>query len=52
MRIWFEDMQLTRAAPPEDWTGPFDDLEADDLADPDVPVQTTEVGEFIDELEI
>jgi len=45
-------MPLTSAAPPEDWTGPFDDLEADDLADPDVPVQSHDVGEFIDELEI
>ena len=48
---WYE-MPLTSAAPPEDWTGPFDDLEADDLADPDVPVQSHDVGEFIDELEI
>ena len=47
----WDEMQLTSAAPPEDWSGPFDDLEADDLADPDVPAQSTDVGEFIDELE-
>ena len=47
----WQAMQLTRAAPPEDWSGPFDDLEADDMADPDIPVQSTEVGEFIDELD-
>lgn len=48
--IW-QEKQLTTAAPPEDWSGPFDDLEADDLADPDIPAHTTDVGEFIDELE-
>jgi hypothetical protein len=47
----WDEMQLTTAAPPEDWSGPFDDLEADDLADPDFPSQDTDFGEFIDELE-
>lgn len=47
---WHEK-RLTTAAPPEDWSGPFDDLEADDLADPDIPAQKTNFGEFIDELE-
>ncbi|MCK9531245.1 MAG: hypothetical protein M0R77_11905 [Gammaproteobacteria bacterium] len=30
METW-EEMELTRRAPPEDWSGPFDDLDADDL---------------------
>ncbi len=46
----WEQMALTSAAPPEDWSGPFDDLEADDLADPDVPYQDRDFGEVIDSL--
>jgi hypothetical protein len=43
-------MELTSAAPPEDWSGPFDDLEADDKADPDNPAETIELSEFLDEI--
>ncbi len=47
--LWNE-MELTSAAPPEDWSGPFDDLEADDLAEPDNPAETIELNEFLDEI--
>jgi hypothetical protein len=30
LRAWF-DMDIEPAAPPEDWTGPVDDVETDDL---------------------
>jgi hypothetical protein len=32
MDSWFES-GMTSIPPPEDWTGPFDDLEADDMGD-------------------
>jgi len=47
---WAE-MELTTAAPPEDWSGPFDDLEADDLADPDIPSHETDLDGFLDDYE-
>lgn len=47
--LW-DEMELTSAAPPEDWSGPFDDLEADDKADPDNPAETIELNEFLDEI--
>ncbi len=47
--LWNE-MELTSAAPPEDWSGPFDDLEADDMPDPDNPVETHEFGQYIDQI--
>ena len=31
------DMPLTAAAPPEDWTGPMDEMEADDVTEDDSP---------------
>lgn len=31
---WYE-MELRSVEPPEDWSGPFDDLEKDDLGDTD-----------------
>jgi hypothetical protein len=43
-------MELTSAAPPEDWSGPFDDLEADDKPDPDNPVETHEFTQYIDQI--
>lgn len=45
--LWNE-MELTSAAPPEDWSGPFDDLEADDKPDPDYPTETHEFKQYID----
>ncbi len=47
--LWAE-MELTSAAPPEDWSGPFDDLEADDMPDPDTPVEVQEINQYIDEI--
>ena len=46
--LWYE-MELTSAAPPEDWSGPFDDLEADDMADPDIPAQPSGFSEYLDD---
>jgi len=47
--LW-DEMELTSAAPPEDWSGPFDDLEADDMADPDIPAELSEFNEYLDEM--
>ncbi|GMR06776.1 MAG: hypothetical protein BMS9Abin25_1400 [Gammaproteobacteria bacterium] len=47
--LW-DEMELTSAAAPEDWSGPFDDLEADDMADPDTPVETREFAQYIDKI--
>ncbi|MFW2438791.1 MAG: DUF6763 family protein [Arenicellales bacterium] len=49
LELWNE-MGLTSAAPPEDWSGPFDDLEADDMADPDTPGEAHEFRQYIDEI--
>jgi hypothetical protein len=34
----WRDMDIELAEQPEDWTGPFDDIEADDLGDADVAI--------------
>ena len=47
--LWLE-MELTSAAPPEDWSGPFDDLEADDMPDPDTPAEVQEFNQYIDDI--
>ena len=47
--LWTE-MELTSAAPQEDWSGPFDDLEADDMPDPDTPVEVQEFNQYIDDI--
>lgn len=47
--LW-DEMELTSAAPPEDWSGPFDDLEADDMADPDIPAELSGFNEYLDEM--
>ncbi len=49
LELWNE-MEITTAAPPEDWSGPFDDLEADDLADPDIPFEHHELNDYLDEM--
>ena len=36
MEVW-EQMPLVAAAAPEDWTGPLDDVEPDDVNDDDSP---------------
>jgi hypothetical protein len=33
----WEEMPLVAAAPPEDWSGAFDDVEADDITEDDSP---------------
>ncbi len=33
----WNELHLEPAAEPEDWSGPFDDLEADDMGDTDTP---------------
>lgn len=38
IEIWSE-LELEPIAPPEDWTGPFDDLERDDLGDTETPLR-------------
>jgi hypothetical protein len=35
----WRQMMVEEAAPPEDWTGPVDDVEADDLGYSDVPAE-------------
>ena len=47
--MW-QELELTSAAPPEDWSGPFDDLEVDDLADPDIPAEFIEFNQYLDEM--
>jgi hypothetical protein len=36
LEVWRETV-IEQIAAPEDWTGPFDDLEADDLGDTEKP---------------
>ena len=44
------DLEPRVVAPPEDWTGPYDDLEADDLGDTEVPPGAR--GANVDELDL
>jgi hypothetical protein len=48
--VMWEELEIVTAAAPEDWSGPFDDLEADDLADPDTPVELWEFNDHLDEM--
>ena len=36
--IWYE-LELAEEAAPEDWSGPYDDLIADDMGDTEIPKQ-------------
>lgn len=45
---WFE-MDLERAAEPEDWTGPVDDVERDDLADSETDMSERDWRETLDD---
>jgi hypothetical protein len=36
----WESMSLARSGQPEDWAGPYDDLEADDIGLPEAPGET------------
>ncbi len=45
---WFE-MDLARAAQPEDWTGPVDDIERDDLPDSETSTADRDWRQSLDE---
>ena len=47
---WFE-MDLERAAEPEDWTGPVDDIERDDLGDTATEMSDRDWRKSLDEEE-
>jgi hypothetical protein len=47
---WYE-MDLELAAEPEDWSGPYDDLEADDFGDTDEPKHPETWGSPLEEIE-
>ncbi len=46
---WYE-LDLESIEPPEDWSGPFDDLEADDFGDNGVAMRPG-VSDYLDELD-
>lgn len=46
---WYE-LDLEPIEPPEDWSGPFDDLEADDFGD-NGNAMRPDVTDFLDELD-
>ncbi|MGE0080111.1 MAG: DUF6763 family protein [Thiohalomonadaceae bacterium] len=50
METW-EEMELTRSAPPEDWSGPYDDLEADDLDEGEAASRPRDWSDPLDTLE-
>ncbi|MFA5531514.1 MAG: DUF6763 family protein [Thiohalomonadaceae bacterium] len=50
METW-EEMVLTHRAPPEDWSGPYDDLEAEDLDAGDVAARPRDWSDPLDTLE-
>ncbi len=47
---WYET-EPEKTAPPEDWSGPFDDLVADDFGDTEVPLRPTEGTNPLDIIE-
>lgn len=47
---WYE-MELEFIEPPEDWTGPYDDLERDDLGYTDMPLHPEDWSNPLDELD-
>lgn len=46
---WYE-LDIDPIDPPEDWSGPFDDLETDDFGDNGVAMRP-EVSDFLDEID-
>ena len=38
IETWYE-LELEQEAAPEDWSGPYDDLIADDMGDTEIPMQ-------------
>jgi hypothetical protein len=47
---WY-DMDLEIAAEPEDWSGPYDDLERDDFGDTEDPTHPESWGGPLEEIE-
>lgn len=47
---WYE-IPLENIAEPEDWSGPYDDLEADDFGDTEIVRQSEQWHNSIDELD-
>lgn len=47
---WYE-MSLEIAAEPEDWSGPYDDLERDDFGDTEEPMRPEDWGNPLEEVE-
>jgi hypothetical protein len=37
IETWYE-LEIEPTVPPEDWSGPYDDLERDDMGDTEVPM--------------
>lgn len=50
LAAWYEK-DVEPVAPPEDWTGPFDDLVADDLGDTESPRRPEDWNGPADEME-
>jgi len=48
----WEQLELEPVATPEDWTGPFDDLIADDLGDTDRPMRPENWNGPADEMDL
>lgn len=50
-RETWDEMELTRRAPPEDWSGPYDDIEADDLDEGEAAARARDWSDPLDTLE-
>ena len=50
LETW-HSMMLVAAQEPEDWTGPFDDLVADDMGDIDTPMHPQNWSDPLNELD-
>lgn len=50
LEVWYDSEFIPRE-PPEDWSGPFDDLERDDFGDTETPVHHDDWNNPIDTIE-
>ncbi len=50
LETWYE-LEVEPTAPPEDWSGPYDDLERDDMGDTEVPMRPEDWNGPWDEIE-
>jgi hypothetical protein len=48
--VWYEK-EIEPCAEPEDWSGPFDDLEKDDFGDTDSVYHPTDLNDEIDHMD-